>query len=243
MALTVNSAGDWLAGTYGLERRLGHGGGYYPRRWRGARRGGARTCAPRLAPRTSSYTSLVTRENKLAPEAPHARVGRAGFGADDQSALGLPALPERAGRRRGAHDLVAGAGRAVQPERRADPEGPGVLRRVRRPRHRLLRQGAAPAPAADSRAGPRRPRRDHGGRQPRPRARRLRRVPRRRVRDRRAVRHAEGEDRAALARRRAHPRHQGLQEDREARERRHRRDCRAGRRRPGGRQHRRRPPA
>ena len=40
-------------------------------------------------------------------------------------------------------DLLAGAGRAVPPERRADPQGPGLFRRVRRPRRRLLRQGSA----------------------------------------------------------------------------------------------------
>ena len=56
-----------------------------------------------------------------------------------------------------AERVVAGAGRAVPPERRADPQGPRPLRRVRRARRRLLRQGPAPAPPSDPRARSPRP--------------------------------------------------------------------------------------
>ena len=79
---------------------------------------------------------------KLPNKACHApgQQPRTGLRAHDQPAVGLPALPEPARGRRRPDDLVAGAGRAVSPERRADPQGPGVLRRVRRARRRLLRQ-------------------------------------------------------------------------------------------------------
>src|SRR6266446_1332873 len=64
---------------------------------------------------------------------------RSDLRTDHQSSLGLPALPERARWRRGPHDFVPIAGRAVSPECRANPQGPRVLRRVRRARRRLLR--------------------------------------------------------------------------------------------------------
>ena len=75
----------------------------------------------------------------------------AGLGADDQPPVGVSALPDHARGRRGAECVLAGARRAVPSQRRADPQGPRVLRRVRRPRRRLLRQGSAPALLPDSR--------------------------------------------------------------------------------------------
>ncbi len=84
---------------------------------------------------------------------------RAGLRADDQPAVGLSAVPERARRRRRQDHLVAGAGGAVSPERRADSEGSRQFRRIRRARGRLLRQGAAIPPAPDPGRGPADPRR------------------------------------------------------------------------------------
>jgi hypothetical protein len=51
----------------------------------------------------------------------------------------LPSLPQRASRSRNQNCFVTGSGRAVQPELRADPQRPGVLRRVWRPRRWILR--------------------------------------------------------------------------------------------------------
>ena len=121
---------------------------------------------------------------------------RTGLRAHDEPPLDLPALPDRArgGRRR--DDLLAGARGAVQAERGADPEGPRLLRRVRRARRRLLREGSAARPAAHPRARPPAARRHHRRRQSRARAGRLPRVPAGRLRDRRALRHAERQGRA-----------------------------------------------
>ena len=102
---------------------------------------------------------------------------RPGLGAHGRTAVRLPALPEHARRRRREDDLVARAGRAVPAERRADSQGPGLLRRVRRARRGLLRQGTQAPPARDPRPRPDRARGDPRRRQPRPRAGRLSRVP------------------------------------------------------------------
>src|SRR5882672_2047388 len=58
--------------------------------------------------------------------------GGSGLGAHDQPPLRLSALPQRARERGRPHHLLAVARRTVSPQRRADPEGPRVLRRVRR---------------------------------------------------------------------------------------------------------------
>ena len=68
-----------------------------------------------------------------------------------------------------------------------------------------------------------------GAGQSRPGAGRLSRVPAGRLRDRRALRHASGTRSAAVARRRAHLRHQRFPQAREAGAHRHRRRGRAGR--------------
>src|SRR5205814_3703396 len=87
---------------------------------------------------------------------------RPDFGTYDESSLGVPAMPERARWRRCPHHLVPVACGAVPSECRANPKRPGVLRRVRRPRRRVLRPGPETASPADSRTGPEAPRRDHG---------------------------------------------------------------------------------
>ena len=120
---------------------------------------------------------LVKTPNKGAAEESARQTERgSGFGAHHQPAFGLPALPQRARGRRRPHDLVAGARRAVPSQRRADSQGPRLLRRVRRPRRRLLRPRSEAAPAPDPRARSQAARRDHGRRQSRARAGRLSRA-------------------------------------------------------------------
>src|SRR5688500_11831908 len=103
MALIVNSAGDWEAGTYGRNAPLSGG-----------------VCV----------TCAMARDGSIEPceSVEQAETGaRSGLGADHQSPVRVPPLPQRARCRRRADDFVAGARGAVPPERRADSQRPGVL--------------------------------------------------------------------------------------------------------------------
>src|SRR5258706_8257088 len=64
---------------------------------------------------------------------------RPNLGTHHKSPLGVSSLSERARWRRRPYNFVPGACRAVPSECRANPQGPGVLRRVRRARRGLLR--------------------------------------------------------------------------------------------------------
>src|SRR5436190_1715410 len=67
---------------------------------------------------------------------------------DDPSSFGLHPVSAAARRGRDQDRVLAGARRAVQPQLGAGAQGPRLLRRVRRPGHRLLRvrpEGGAPA--------------------------------------------------------------------------------------------------
>src|SRR5262245_3079288 len=189
IARKVNSAGDCDAGTYGwncdaagedaaaeVVEGCAIGGGFY-----------SALTAVRLGP----YNRRESCENieQTAPEP------RADLGAHHESALDLPALSHGTRRCRRAHHLVAGPCRAVPVERCTDTQGSRLLRRVRRPRRRLLREGSTSAPAADPRARPQAARRDHGRGQPRPRPGGLSGLSPGRVRDRRALRCAQREGR------------------------------------------------
>src|SRR2546430_6830764 len=75
---------------------------------------------------------------------------------DDPSSLGLYALSPPAGGGRREDRFLPGARRSIQPELGAGPQGPRLLRGVRRPRHRLLRVRAEGRAPEDPRARPRR---------------------------------------------------------------------------------------
>src|SRR5262249_57479458 len=60
---------------------------------------------------------------------------------DDSPDLDLYRVPAPARGGRRQDGVLAGAGRAFQPQLGAGPQGPGVLRRVRGARDRLLRVG------------------------------------------------------------------------------------------------------
>src|SRR5262249_2879452 len=128
-AFVVNSAGDCVAGTYG---------------WKpvGCTAGVAMT--PDLNIEFCYNPGLVceTIEQRSGKNCGGQAGHRAGGRAQDQPAFPrspLPVLAVLARRCWRSHDLLAGARRAVSPQRRADPEGPRLLRGVRRPRCRLLR--------------------------------------------------------------------------------------------------------
>src|SRR2546425_3789454 len=74
---------------------------------------------------------------------------------DDPSSLGLYALSPPAGGGRREDRFLPGARRSIQPELGAGPQGPRLLRGVRRPRHRLLRVRAEGRAPEDPRARPR----------------------------------------------------------------------------------------
>src|SRR5215471_5020625 len=76
---------------------------------------------------------------------------REGFRINDKSSLDLFALSERAVSLQGEDHLFAGDGRSVQSQFGADPQRPGLFRRIRRARRRVLRRGFAPAFDEDSR--------------------------------------------------------------------------------------------
>ena len=177
-ALSVNSAGDCVAGTYGWKRGRGRGFAATV----GVAMGRILALAPQpMDPvgraarepfRPGGFVticfSLVKGPNKAAGEVAEGQAEpRSGLRAHHQPALGVPALPQPARRRRRPDHLVAGAGRAVPSERRPDSQGPRVLRRVRRPRRRLLRPRSEAPPAPDSRPRSQAARRDHRRRQPR----------------------------------------------------------------------------
>src|SRR5882724_9614638 len=74
---------------------------------------------------------------------------------DDPPSLGLYPMPAAARGRRRQDRVLTGASGALRPELGAGPEGPGVLRRVRRSRDRLLRLGAEGRAPAHPRPRPR----------------------------------------------------------------------------------------
>src|SRR5262249_708642 len=76
-------------------------------------------------------------------------------GDDGPPSLRLHPVPAPARRGWRQDRLLAGTGRPLQPQLSAGEEGPGLLRRVRCPRHRLLRLGAQGGTTKDPRAGPR----------------------------------------------------------------------------------------
>src|SRR5947209_8591650 len=107
-ALSVNSAGDCEAGTYGLDAR-----------------GSADPVVTGVAMAGSVVHLLLqfpwvcetAEQSSRSQQSP-------GLRADDEPVVGVPALPERARRRRRQDDFLAGAGRAVPSQRRADPQRP-----------------------------------------------------------------------------------------------------------------------
>src|SRR5262252_7988566 len=76
---------------------------------------------------------------------------REGFRINDKSSLDLFALSERAVGLPGEDYIFAGDGRSVQSQFGANPQRPGLFRRIRRARRRVLRRGFAPAFDEDSR--------------------------------------------------------------------------------------------
>src|SRR4029079_3934227 len=133
MARAVNSAGDCDALMYGGK----------------APRGGATGCC--------ALGCAIARDGSIEPceSAEQAETDtRPSLRADHEPAFDLPPLPQRNGRQRRADDFFARTRRAIPPQRRADSKGPGIFRRIRRARRRLLREGAAPSPPPDPRARP-----------------------------------------------------------------------------------------
>src|SRR3954468_15185490 len=117
IAFTVNSAGDSVAGTYG---------------WKPVVVG---DCAAGVAMTPDLNIEFCYNPGRVC-ENVEQRGGenrggqtdhRAGLRAHHEPAFRLPALPLDTRRGRCPHHLLAGAGRAVSPERSADPQGPRVL--------------------------------------------------------------------------------------------------------------------
>src|SRR5262245_33883878 len=90
------------------------------------------------------------RRPPLAVESRH-HENREGFRINDKSSLDLFALSERTVGVPGEDHLLSGDGRSVQSPFCADSQRPGLLRRIRRARRRVLRRGFAPAFDEDSR--------------------------------------------------------------------------------------------
>src|SRR5207244_1577500 len=200
IAFAVNSAGDCVARMYGWNA----GGGAV------IAMAGILTwcfCYNPLLPCENSEQSRTDDVDGDLDAQARATEPRSGVRAHDEPPVGVPALPQHARRCGRENDLLAGARRAVSSQRCADQERPRVLRRVRRPRRRLLRAGSEAPPPADSRPRPQAARGDHGRRQSRPRARRLSRLSAGGFPDHRALRQPEREGRPEVARRRANLRH------------------------------------
>src|SRR5262245_22993695 len=213
MALPVNSRGDCAGGTYG---------------WNVVFAGSTAACVLVCAMARDGSIEPCESIEQAAPGT------RPGLGADDEPPVRVPPLPQRARRGRRSDRFLTGTRRTVPPQRGADSEGPRVLRRVRRARGWLLRQGTAPAPPADPRTRSPPASRHHGCRQPRPGTCRLSRLPPGRVRDRGALRRREREDRPRVTWWRADPRHERAQEARQARSPGYRRHRRSGAARAAG---------
>ena len=214
IARGVNSAGDWLAGTYGLEH--GRCGGVCGRCGRGWAIGAILADPPAwpVRPRALLQSPACEQGEQSRSAAPRQR--GAGLRAHDQPPLGVPALPQH-----------ARSAPACGPSRRRRSPSSSISTPRRSARtSRTSASSACAASATTSRicaASPPDPR-------PRPQAARRRswapatsasRLPTipasaRRLRDRRAVRHAAREGRPAVARRRADLRHPRSQADRRA---------------------------